>query len=72
MSAPVSRGDDGGGSYAREGTPDRPGRITLSIQQKDMARTLGLSDKEYAEKLLDMREIDKDTGSLWPSYSTAI
>ncbi len=62
MSAPVSRGDDGGGSFGHGHGSDKPGRITLSIEQKDMARRLGMSVKDYAEGLLEMRQTDKEYG----------
>jgi hypothetical protein len=55
-SAPVSR-DVPSSHY-----PDRPGRITLSVEQLDMARRLGQSPVEYAKALLGMRERDKEHG----------
>jgi hypothetical protein len=41
---------------------DRPGRITLSVEQKDMARRLGQSDTEYARGLIEMRKRDQEYG----------
>jgi hypothetical protein len=42
--------------------PDRPGRITLSAEQLDMARRLNQEPVEYARGLLAMRERDKEFG----------
>ena len=56
VSAPVSR-DVPSSHY-----PERPGRITLSVEQKDMARRLNQSEAEYARGLLEMRERDKEYG----------
>jgi hypothetical protein len=40
----------------------RSGRVTLSIEQKDMARRLGQSEVEYAKGLLEMRKRDEEYG----------
>jgi len=60
VSAPVSRETMGtmGGSY----NGDRPGRITLSVAQKEAARFSGISEREYAEQLLRLRA-EKAEGS---------
>jgi hypothetical protein len=59
VSAPVSRGDNGRGSFSEGSRADSPGRITLSAEQVHMAKTLGMSVKDYAEGLLAMREQDE-------------
>jgi hypothetical protein len=51
VSAPVSRGGNGGGSYGA----DRPGRVTLSAEQKSAAAYSGISEAEYAKQLLRLR-----------------
>lgn len=53
VSAPVSRDTmgTGGGSYG----DNRPGRVTLSIAQKEAAKIAGISEKEYAENVLRLR-----------------
>lgn len=38
------------------GGEDRPGKVTLSIAQKEAARIAGISEKEYAEQVLRLRE----------------
>jgi len=54
VSAPVSRDTVATGSYNSYG--DRLGRVTLSVAQKEAARISGISDREYAEQLLRLRE----------------
>jgi hypothetical protein len=56
VSAPPSR-EVPSASY-----PDRPGRITLSVEQLDMAKRLGQTPVEYAKGLMEMRERDKVYG----------
>ena len=56
VSAPVSR------EVPSSHYPERPGRITLSAEMKDMARRLGQSEAEYARGLIEMRERDKEFG----------
>src|SRR5882724_8006977 len=50
VSAPVTRGDSGGGSYAA----DRPGRVTLSPAQVEAAKIAGVDLKTYAEQVLKL------------------
>jgi hypothetical protein len=61
MSAPVSR-EWYGDTMSERQSGNRPGRITLSVEQKDMARRLGQSEVEYARGLIEMRERDKELG----------
>jgi hypothetical protein len=56
VSAPVSR------EVPSSHYPERPGRITLTPEMKDMARRLGQSEVEYARGLIEMRERDKEFG----------
>jgi hypothetical protein len=56
VSAPVSR-DVPSASY-----PERPGQVRLTAEMKDMARRLNISEREYAEGLLEMRQRDHDYG----------
>jgi hypothetical protein len=55
VSAPVSRGDSGGGSYSNSGGGERHGRVTLSAEQKSAAAFSGISEAEYAKQLLRLR-----------------
>lgn len=59
MSAPVSR-DGGtmalGGSYGR----DRPGTVTLTPAMKEAAAIAGISLREYAEQVLELRKRKAD------------
>jgi hypothetical protein len=55
-SAPVSRNDPPSASG------EKPSRITLTAEMKDMARRLGQSEAEYARGLIAMRERDKEYG----------
>ncbi len=50
MSAPVSR------EAPASSSGDRPGRVTLSVQQKEAAKIAGISEKEYAEQVVKLRE----------------
>jgi len=50
VSAPVTR--DAIASHGQ----DRTGRITLSVAQKDAAKIAGITEKEYAEQLIKLRE----------------
>ena len=59
MSAPVSR-EWYGDTMAERQSGNRPGRVTLSIEQKDMARRLGMSVEDYGRGLLEMRQADKE------------
>lgn len=52
FSAPVSR-ESVSYSGKRE---DRPGRITLSIDQREAAKIAGISEVQYAEQLIRLRE----------------
>jgi hypothetical protein len=54
VSAPVSRETQANGGYNSYG--DRPGRVTLSREQKEAARIAGISEREYAEQVLRLRE----------------
>jgi hypothetical protein len=55
-SAPVSREVPGSSREATEIASGRASsRVTLSIEQKDMARRLGQTEREYAEGLLELR-----------------
>jgi hypothetical protein len=63
VSAPVSRGDSGGGSFGRGSGADRPGRVTLSAEEKDLCRRTGQSEVEYARGKIDMLQ-RKAEGSL--------
>jgi hypothetical protein len=58
-SAPSRRARD---TMSERQSGNRPGRITLSVEQKDMARRLGQSEVEYARGLIEMRERDKELG----------
>jgi hypothetical protein len=58
VSAPVSRETMANGGYDRYG--DRPGRVTLSVAQKEHARIAGISEREYAEQLIRLREEQKN------------
>jgi hypothetical protein len=58
VSAPVSRDVPDGRSYGER--EQSRGRVTLSIEQKDMARRLGQSDVEYARGLIEMRKRDEE------------
>jgi hypothetical protein len=58
VSAPVSRETQANGGFNKYG--DRPGRITLSVQQKEAAKFSGLTEREYAEQLLRLREEQKN------------
>jgi hypothetical protein len=48
VSAPVSREAPSAG----DGSRNRPGRITLSTQERDFARSIGLSEENYAMQKL--------------------
>jgi hypothetical protein len=52
VSAPVSR-ETTSWTGRRE---DRPGRITLSVAQREAARISGLTDVQYAQQLIRLRE----------------
>jgi hypothetical protein len=54
FSAPVSRETQANGSYNSYG--DRPGRVTLSVAQKEAARFAGISEVDYAKGVLELRE----------------
>lgn len=54
FSAPVSRETQANGSYNSYG--DRPGRVTLSVAQKEAARFAGVSEADYAKGVLELRE----------------
>jgi hypothetical protein len=56
-SAPVSR-EVPTSNYGER----RSGRITLSVEQKSMAKTLGISEADYARGLVQMRERDTEFG----------
>jgi hypothetical protein len=58
VSAPVSRETQANGSYNSFG--ERPGRITLSAAQREAARFSGLTEREYAEQLIRLREEKKN------------
>ena len=58
VSAPVSR-ETMGWSTGR--TESRPGRLTLSMAQREAAKIAGVSEAEYATQLLRLREA-KDNG----------
>jgi hypothetical protein len=50
MSAPVSR-------EAPAGTNgERPGRVTLTVAQKEAAKIAGITEKEYADQVLELRK----------------
>jgi hypothetical protein len=50
MSAPVSR------EVPPDRNGDRPGRVTLSVAQKEAAKIAGITEKEYAEQVLELRK----------------
>jgi len=50
VSAPVTR------EVPTSQGQDRTGRITLSVAQKDAAKIAGITEKEYAEQLIKLRE----------------
>ena len=50
VSAPVSR------EAPSNGSGDRPGRITLTVAQKEAAKIAGISEKEYAEQVIKLKE----------------
>jgi hypothetical protein len=53
-SAPVSRGDPPSASG------EKPGRVTLSVEEKDMCRRLGMSEKDYAIGKLENEQKKRD------------
>ena len=57
-SAPVSRETQANGGYDSYG--ERPGRVTLSIAQKEAARISGISETEYAEQELRRRQLKSE------------
>jgi hypothetical protein len=57
VSAPVSR-DVPSSNYDER----RPGTIRLSVEEKEMARRLDMSEADYARGLLEMRARDKEFG----------
>jgi hypothetical protein len=58
VSAPVSRETFANGSYDSYG--DRPGRVTLSISQKEAAKIAGISETDYAANVLRLRQEKAD------------
>ena len=58
VSAPVSRETFANGSYDSYG--DRPGRVTLSIAQKEAAKIAGISETDYAANVLRLRQEKAD------------
>ncbi len=50
MSAPVSR------EAPVNAQGERPGKVTLSVAQKEAAKIAGISEKEYAEQVLELRK----------------
>lgn len=50
VSAPVTR------EVPASNGQDRAGRITLSVAQKDAAKIAGITEKEYAEQLIKLKE----------------
>lgn len=58
VSAPVSRETMANGSYNSYG--ERPGRVTLSIAQKEAAKIAGVSEAEYAANVLRLRQEKAD------------
>lgn len=51
VSAPVSRE-----APSSSGNGDRPGRVTLTVAQKEAAKMAGISEAEYAKQLLRLRQ----------------
>ena len=58
VSAPVSRETQANGGYNSYG--DRPGRVTLTVAMKEAARIAGISEREYAENVLRLRQEKAD------------
>jgi len=50
MSAPVSR------EAPANAQGERPGKVTLSVAQKEAAKIAGITEKEYAEQVMELRK----------------
>jgi hypothetical protein len=65
LSAPVSREGSVSWSGRRESSDDRPDRVRLSVLEKEIARSAGISEVDYARGKLDL-ERRKRSGEFQP------